>query len=83
MHHAGLDLPQMLKCEWSRGIPTIIRIPFPEGDTFEQRLADATRRSKYQHLQPRSKAALTQLFGDEFDLGKSPKPYRYYHESSV
>ena len=75
MHDAGLDLPQMLKCEWSTGIPTIIQIPFPEGGSFEQRLADATRRSKYQHLQPRSKAALTQLFGDDFDLGKPPKPH--------
>ena len=81
MHHAGLGLPQMLKCEWRRAIPTIIQIPFPEGDSLEQRLADATRRSKYQHLQPQSKAALTQLFGDDFDLGKPIKPYWHHFKA--
>ena len=75
MHAAGLGLPQMLKCEWSRGAPTVVQTPFPEGDSFEQRLADATRRLKYQQLQPRSKAALMQLFGDDFDLGEPPKPH--------
>ena len=82
MYGAGLSLPQMLKCAWSRGTPATIQIPFQNGDSFEQRLADATRRSKYQHLQPRSKAALTQLFGDDFDVGESPEPHCHQLEKS-
>ena len=78
MRAAGLGLPQILKCNWSRGSPTVAQIPFPEGDSFELRLADATQRSKYQQLQPRSKAALMQLFGDDFDLGEPPKPHCHH-----
>ena len=66
----GLQLPQMLKCAWDGRTPSVIQIPYPEGDSFEMRVQERARLAKLQKLRPESKAALLHLFGDEFDLGK-------------
>ena len=68
----GLQLPQMLKCAWEGRTPRVIQIPYPEGDSFEMRAQESARLAKLQQLRPESKAALLQLFGDDFDIGQFP-----------
>ncbi len=65
----GIQLPQMLKCAWEGRTPRVIQIPYPEGDSFEMQIQESARLAKLQKLRPESKAALLQLFGDEFDIG--------------
>ena len=59
----------MLKCAWEGRTPRVIQIPYPEGDSFEMRIQESARLAKLQKLRPESKAALLQLFGDDFDIG--------------
>ena len=60
----------MLKCAWDGRTPRVIQIPYPEGDSFNMRVQESTRLAKLQKLRPESKAALLQLFGEDFDIGK-------------
>ena len=60
----------MLKCEWAGRTPTLIRIPFPEGDSFSRRVQESARLAQQQIRRPESKAALLELFGDDFDIGE-------------
>lgn len=59
----------MLKCAWEAHTPRVIQIPYPEGDSFDMRIQESARLARLQKLRPSSKAALLQLFGDEFDIG--------------
>lgn len=69
-HITGLELPQMLKCAWEGRTPRVIHIPYPENDSFDKRVQESARLARLQKLRPESKAALLQLFGDEFDVGE-------------
>lgn len=60
----------MLKCNWEGGTPTVVQIAFPEGDSFSARLQQSARLAKQRARRPESRAALRELFGDEFDLGE-------------
>ena len=60
----------MLKCAWDGGTPRVIQISYPEGASFDMRIQESARLARLQKLRPESKAALLQLFGDDFDIGK-------------
>lgn len=64
----------MLKCVWEGRTPRVAQIPYPEGDSFHGRLQESSRLAELQKLQklrPESKAALFQLFGNDFDIGEA------------
>ncbi len=67
---AGVELPQMLKCQWAGRTPTVTQIPFPEGDYFSTRVQESVRLAQHQISRQEKKAALLELFGDDFDIGE-------------